>query len=280
MTYSSGILAEEILSAFEKIDEWLGKPVVITCDEVTAAQLPPVIECACHTTRVESVVFNISLDEIKSDSNPSGHSYAGSPSVQGVSGTTFLNKMPGLPWFSGTEREKNTVRFEQWLHSISDARKTFNKQLVRTAINKTYVGDVVDAICCFPLRATLDDIIEKCKWLYGSVESFDTLMQEFYQIVQGKCERVQTVVPHLGWALKVIKQQHPHAMTEEEGVKHLKDWLFHGLKTDIQTTIYYMYDMPNLQYNQLVMAARKAKTETSVSNVSEARVKSAEVGID
>ena len=84
------------------------------------------------------------------------------------------------------------------------------------------MGDVADAICCLPPRATLGDITEKFKWLYGSVESFDTLMQEFYQIVQGKSERVQSFVLHLERALKVIKQQHPNAMTEEEGVKHLK----------------------------------------------------------
>ena len=45
-TYALGILADEIGSAIEKIGEWLGKPVVITCDEVTLAQLPGVIECA------------------------------------------------------------------------------------------------------------------------------------------------------------------------------------------------------------------------------------------
>ena len=39
VTYSSRILAEEIGAAIEKINEWLGKPVVITCDEVTAVQL-------------------------------------------------------------------------------------------------------------------------------------------------------------------------------------------------------------------------------------------------
>ena len=37
-------------SAVEKIDEWLGKPVVITCDEITTAQLSQVIECVHHTT--------------------------------------------------------------------------------------------------------------------------------------------------------------------------------------------------------------------------------------
>ena len=56
-------------------------------------------------------------------------------------------------------------------------------------------------------------------------------------------------------------------MTEEEGVKHLKDWLFHGLKSNICNALYYMYYKPDLQYSQLVMAARKAETETPGSNV-------------
>ena len=64
VTYQSGILAEDIGSAIENINEWLGKPVVITCNEITVTQLPQVLECACHTTGVESIVFNMGLDEI------------------------------------------------------------------------------------------------------------------------------------------------------------------------------------------------------------------------
>ena len=45
-TYAAGILAEEIGTAIETIYNWLRKPVVITCDEVTMAQLPHVLECA------------------------------------------------------------------------------------------------------------------------------------------------------------------------------------------------------------------------------------------
>ena len=44
VTYASGILADEIGTAVEKIGDWLGKPVVITCYEVTTAQLPQVLE--------------------------------------------------------------------------------------------------------------------------------------------------------------------------------------------------------------------------------------------
>ena len=45
-TFAEGILAEEIGIAIEKIDNWLGKHVVITCDEVTVVQLPHVLEHA------------------------------------------------------------------------------------------------------------------------------------------------------------------------------------------------------------------------------------------
>ena len=44
-TFAVGILPEEIGIAIEKIDNWLGKPIVITCDEVTAVQLPHVLKC-------------------------------------------------------------------------------------------------------------------------------------------------------------------------------------------------------------------------------------------
>ena len=143
-TYSSGILADEIGSAVEKIEDWLGKAVVITCDEVTTTQLLQVIECAWHTMGVESVVFNTRVDDMQSDSNQSVqsgyHSYAGGPAVPGASGTTILNKIPSIPHFSGTKREKDTVQFEQWLHTISDTRKNFNEQLVRAATNKSCGG--------------------------------------------------------------------------------------------------------------------------------------------
>ena len=63
-TYSSGIFADEIGPTIEMIEDWLGKPVVITCDEVTTAQLTQVIECVQHTMGVESVVFNCRIDDM------------------------------------------------------------------------------------------------------------------------------------------------------------------------------------------------------------------------
>ena len=105
-------------------------------------------------------------------------------------------------------------------------------------------------------------------------------MQEFYRIIQGKSGKVQTFILHLERTLKAIKQQHSYAMTEKEGERHLKDHMFHGLKPNLHNALHYMYDKPASQYSQLVMALRKAETETPGSSVSEARAKSAVVGTD
>ena len=85
-------------------------------------------------------------------------------------------------------------------------------------------------------------------------------MQEFYCIAQRKSEKIQTFVLHLEWALKAMKQQHPHAMTEEEGHRHLINHLFHGHKPNLCNALCYPYEKPDSQYSQLVMASRKAET--------------------
>ena len=69
-------------------------------------------------------------------------------------------------------------------------------------------------------------------------------------------------------------------MTKEEGVRHLKDHLFHGLKPNLCNALCYMYDKPDSQYSQLVMTSRKAEMETLGSGVSEARAKFAVAGMD
>ena len=54
-------------------------------------------------------------------------------------GQPLLNTIPGIPQFSGTESEKDTVQFEQWYHAILDAHRNFSEPLVRAAITKSCV---------------------------------------------------------------------------------------------------------------------------------------------
>ena len=67
-TYASGILAEEIGVAIEKFKNYLGKPLVNTCDEVTTGQLTHVLEHTQHVSGMQIVVFNSRMDDMQSDS--------------------------------------------------------------------------------------------------------------------------------------------------------------------------------------------------------------------
>ena len=100
-TFAAGILAEEIGIAIEKINNWLGKPVVITCDEVTVVQLPHVLKHACHISGADLVVFNPKTDDLHSDSSQTfpnePHSLMTSPVSLKTVGQPLFNTIPGIP---------------------------------------------------------------------------------------------------------------------------------------------------------------------------------------
>ena len=100
-TFAVGILAEEIGTAIERINNWLGKPIVIMYNEVTAVQLPHMLKCAQHMNGVELVVFNHRMDDLHSDSLQSVHSVhcskVTSPVALGAIGLPIWNKILGIP---------------------------------------------------------------------------------------------------------------------------------------------------------------------------------------
>ena len=148
-TFAGDILPEEIGIDIEKINNWLGKPVVITCNEVTAVQLPHVYKHVQHISLADLVVFNPKTDDQHSDSlqSVSGpHSLMTSPVPLKTVGQPLLNTIPGILRFSSTEREKDTVQFEQWYHAILDTHRNFSEPLVRAAITKSCVGDEADEL--------------------------------------------------------------------------------------------------------------------------------------
>ena len=106
----AGIFAEEIGIAIEKINNWLCKPVVITCDEVTVVQLFHVLKHAQHISGADLVVFNPKTDDLHFESLqgvPNGPcNLMTSPGPLKTIGQLLLNTMPGIPQFSGTEKRK------------------------------------------------------------------------------------------------------------------------------------------------------------------------------
>lgn len=305
--YAADLNVEEIIQSVGGIDNWLGKSVTIVCDHVTDEQLPRVLAQA-RVAGTDSVVFNgapeydardapevgelhtpspVPMVEIgeearshrnyqpsRTSSQDSHHSTSRGPSGSGeVNGVRKLNKVPTLPKFSGNSREGSTVPYMIWLTSVRDARVTYNEISVRAAISTSCIGDAANALSNLRVGYTVDTVIKEFNYLYGQAESFDSLMQEFYKLNQGKGEKISAYTVRLKSVLSAIERKFPNNIRESEYDRHMLDRLFHGMQEGLRNALRYKYDGEiGLHYSDLVMAARGIEGKCSNVVVSKAAV--------
>ena len=103
----------------------------------------------------------------------------------------------------------------------------------------------------------MSEMISKLELIYGTVASFDILMQHFYKLQQGKTEKVQVYVTHLEGTLNAVKQEYPMMLSAGIGQKHLRYCLFHGLCKQLHDSMCYLYNDLRIMYPELLTAACK-----------------------
>ena len=96
---------------------------------------------------------------------------------------------------------------------------------------------------------------------FGTVASFNILMQNFYKVTQDNNEKVPFFAMRLEGTLNQIRLQCPGRMTDLEVQQHLKDHLFQGVQKHIQDSMQYLYSTPRSSYSQLMVAACKAESK-------------------
>ena len=80
-------------------------------------------------------------------------------------------------------------------------------------------------------------ILRKLLVIFGTVASFDILMQNFYKVMQGNNEKVPSFTMRLEGTLNQIRLQCPRRMTDLEIQQHLKDCLFNGIQNTMCDSI-------------------------------------------
>ena len=71
--------------------------------------------------------------------------------------------------------------------------------------------------------ASVSDILEKLSVIFGTVASFDVLMQNFNKITQGNNEKVPLFAMRLEGTLNQIRLKCPRQITDCEVPWHLKE---------------------------------------------------------
>ena len=111
---------------------------------------------------------------------------------------------PKISTFSGDMAPgKTEVSYEQWSHEVQCIKDHYPEVVVQESIMRSLKGAVADMACYMGSTAGVSKILEKLSIIFGTVASFDALMQNFYKISQGK-EKVPSFMTKLEGTLNQI----------------------------------------------------------------------------
>ena len=111
---------------------------------------------------------------------------------------------PKISTFSSNVAPNKTgVSYKQWSHEVQCIKDNYLELVVRKSIMQSLRGAVADMAHYMGPTAGVSKILEKLSVIFGTVTSFDILMQNFYKISQGN-EKVPSFVTGLEGTLNQI----------------------------------------------------------------------------
>ena len=161
---------------------------------------------------------------------------------------------------------KTKVSYEQWSHEVQCIKDHYPESVVRESIMQSLKGAAADMAHYMGPTAGVSNILEKLSVIFGTVASFDVLMQNFYKISQGN-EKVPSFATQLEGTLNQIQIKCPGRIADHEVPSHLKDRLFHGVKKHVRDSVQYLYSNPQTTYSELVVTARRAESKREETKV-------------
>ena len=176
-------------------------------------------------------------------------------------------KPPKISCFTGAGTPgAGEVSYGQWIYEVQALQGSYAEDLLREGIFKSLKGSAADLIRYMGPKATVEQIVGKLRSIYEPTNTYGNLMEEFFDIKQGKKETVQQFTARLEGALNEIKVQYPERFENGERERDLRERLFQGLHKSIKDTFRFQYHDPTVTYAELVVSARKAEAEEREGN--------------
>ena len=148
------------------------------------------------------------------------------------------------------------MSFEQWYQEVQCIKDHYLESVVQESIVQSLKGAVVDMAQYMGPSASVTEILKKkLTIIFGTVASFDVLMQNFYKVTQGNHEKVPSLATRLEGTLNQIQLKCPRRIADHKVACHLKDQLFNGVCKHIRDSIRYLHSNPKITYSQLMVAA-------------------------
>ena len=186
--------------------------------------------------------------------------------------------------FSGEEPlPKNELTFEQWYHDIQCCQQQYPESILLPALRKSIVGKAKTVLRSLGPAYSVAAALEALSQEYKLEASSDMIFQEFYRLRQEKGERVQVYSVRLREVLSRLKARFPRWVPTGDEDSVLRERLFHGMRSDLRSTVRHLFDRRDTSFGQLLAAARRnelEELEAPTSTVTKVQAKSANVVVE
>ena len=180
-------------------------------------------------------------------------------------------KTPILTEFPGIEPvPKGEGSYEQFKFQIKGYRKMYDDEAIKAGMIGSVTENARDYLDFVGFDKDLPVLMEALETRYGKGQMTDKLQQEFYQLTQERNESVQQFAGWLEFKYKRLICLYP----DRYNLNILKERLFYGMTQHLRDSMRYLYKETETGYEQLLSAAREAKTEWTESKTIKAKVTS------
>ena len=109
---------------------------------------------------------------------------------------------------------KMEVSFEQWYHEVQYVKDHYVELVVWKNIVQLLKGAAVDMARHMGPTTSVAHILQKLTVIFGTEASFDILMENFYNIMQGNHKKVPSFTTRLEGNLNQIRLQCPGTIAD------------------------------------------------------------------
>ena len=167
-----------------------------------------------------------------------------------------------IPFFSGKDNPvEDEVNFDQWLHAVEGAILTSSPTAVHSWILRSVREPASSIVRNLGVGASIDNILNRLKTVYGNLTSFDELMRQFLNVLQSPYESVNEFVLRLEKAFAAIRDNYPLELTMVDKTQHLRERFYQGLRREIHQKLAPSYEDGRIPYVVLIKQARELEAE-------------------
>ena len=156
---------------------------------------------------------------------------------------------------------KMEMSFKQWYHKVQCIKDHYLESVVRESIICSLKVAAADMARYMGPITSIAHILQILTVIFGTVASFDILLQSYYKVTQSNHEKVPSFAMRLEGNINQIQLQCPGRIMNQKVQQHLKDHLFHGVHKHIRDSIQYLYSNSRTTYSQLMITSHKVESE-------------------